>query len=65
MQMLTYTKVRDRADTQYGKLIRLYNTVPFILSVFMTNKTRSSVTNHCKSTESESGKMPKYFLSFF
>ena len=41
-------------------LTSLHNNVPFILSVFMTNKTLSGAKNNHRSIEPEGGKTPMF-----
>jgi len=63
---------RDSMDMQYikisqnlknGKLISLYDNLPFIFKCFMTYNTPGSTKKHHESTEPESYQTAKYFPS--
>ena len=63
---------RDSADTQYikislnlsnGKIVSLYDNLPFIFECFVTYNTLSTMKKHCEVLNSKVARQPKCFSS--
>ena len=61
MQYIMIPECKKSLNVRNGKLISLYNNLPFIC-VFVTNNTPIGAIKHHKSTEPESCQMAKKFF---
>ena len=62
---LTHNIIMIVQKLKSGKLVSLYDNVPFIFECFMANKIPNGTERHCESTESESHQVAKIFSFFF